>query len=201
MTQSYNERRFNIVLGITRVTSIIINVILWISLGAAVVGLIALVAIQPEQLIVRFADLPNIPFPLEGLNVSWEELIGEQSIALRLPLLLFAGTVLVMSAIGLFMLRQLGGILQDVKQERPFSDANATRIFRIAYAMVAYSVASPLSFGLVTWSVIRQFEFASRDGFRFGINVSMLFVAALIYLLAHIFSYGAHLQEEVDGTV
>jgi hypothetical protein len=26
-------------------------------------------------------------------------------------------------------------------------------------------------------------------------------VSALLYILAHIFSYGAHLQEEVDGTV
>jgi Protein of unknown function (DUF2975). len=201
MIQSYNEKRFNIVLSITRVASIIINILLWIGLGVSVIGVIALAVIQPEQLIVRFADLPNIPFQLEWLSVSWEELIGEESIALQLPLLFFGGAVVVMSAIGLLMIRQVRGILQDVKQKRPFSDANARRIFRIAYAMVAYSVLSPLSFGLVTWSIIRQFEFASRDGFRVNVSFSMLFVAALIYLLAHVFSYGAHLQEEVDGTI
>ena len=202
---TYNERRFQLVLKITRVVTMIITVIFWVLIVGSIIGLVVLVILDPTRLTFTLADLPTIPrqFPrqFENIRIDWDAIIGDASFSLRLPLLIFSGAIFTSGVIGLWVIRQIRGLLHDVKEDRPFSINNAGRLFQISYSMIAYSILTPLTGMLLGWSILRQLEITTRDGFGFSINFGLLFVAALLYILAHIFSYGAHLQEEVDGTV
>jgi hypothetical protein len=198
---TYNERRFTIVLKITRIVSVIINVLFWILIVAALIGVVGVLVVDPARLTFTLADLPRLPSDFATFSIDWEAIIGDESFSLRLPLLIASGAALTSGVLGLWVIRQIRGLLQDVNDERPFSFDNAQRLFYISYSLVAFSLLSPLTMSVLGWSIIRQLEISVRDGFSFRINLGLLFVSALLYILAHIFSYGAHLQEEVDGTV
>jgi hypothetical protein len=198
---TYNERRFQLVLKITRVVTMVITVILWALIVGSILGIVVLVVLDPARLTFTLADLPDIPRQFESFSIDWDAIIGDASFSLQLPLLIFSGAGFTSGVIGLWVIRQIRGLLHDVKEERPFSDNNAGRLFQISYSMIAYSILTPLTGTLLGWSILRQLDITTRDGFGFSINFGLLFVAALLYILAHIFSYGAHLQEEVDGTV
>ncbi len=198
---TYNERRFQLVLKITRVVTMIITVIFWALIVGSIIGLVVLVILDPTRLTFTLSDLPTIPRQFENIRIDWDAIIGDASFSLRLPLLIFSGAIFTSGVIGLWVIRQIRGLLHDVKEDRPFSDNNAGRLFQISYSMIAYSILTPLTGMLLGWSILRQLEITTSDGFGFSINFGLLFVAALLYILAHIFSYGAHLQEEVDGTV
>jgi len=198
---TYNERRFQLVLKITRVVTMVITVILWALIVGSILGIVVLVVLDPARLTFTLADLPDIPRQFENFSIDWDAIIGDALFSLQLPLLIFSGAGFTSGVIGLWVIRQIHGLLHDVKEERPFSDNNAGRLFQISYSMIAYSILTPLTGTLLGWSILRQLDITTRDGFGFSINFGLLFVAALLYILAHIFSYGAHLQEEVDGTV
>jgi hypothetical protein len=198
---SYNERRFQIVLKITRIVSVIISVLFWILIVGALIGVVGVLVVDPDRLTFTLADLPRLPMQFERFTIDWDAIIGDVSFSLRLPLFIASIAALISGAVGLWVIRQIRGLLHDVNNERPFSFDNAKRLFYISYSMVAFSLLSPLTTSLLGWSIIRQLEISVRDGFRFSLNFGLLFVAALLYILAHIFSYGAHLQEEVDATV
>ena len=198
---TYNERRFQLVLKITRVVTMVITVILWALIVGSILGIVVLVVLDPARLTFTLADLPDIPRQFENFSIDWDAIIGDALFSLQLPLLIFSGAGFTSGVIGLWVIRQIRGLLHDVKEERPFSDNNAGRLFQISYSMIAYSILTPLTGTLLGWSILRQLDITTRDGFGFSINFGLLFVAALLYILAHIFSYGAHLQEEVDGTV
>ena len=201
MNKTYNEKRFTVVLKVTRIAYTIINILIWIGLVGAVIAGIGLLVVGAEALTVSVVDFPNLPEQLDRFNIIWEELVGERSIAFQFPLLIASGSLFIVSGLSIWVVRQIRGILKDVESQEPFSDQNAKRLFNISYTLVGFSIITPLTASLFSWSIVRQFEFAGRDGFNFSLNFTVLFMAALIYILAHIFSYGAHLQEEVDGTV
>ena len=197
---SYNEKRFTLVLRITRIVSTFVFYVFWVSIVSSLVAVIGLLIFNPEFLIIQLSAIANL-LDSTFAATNFVDVFGDQTLSLQVPLIMVGVAVSLFSAFGIWTLRQLRGILLDVKEKKPFSDSNAKRLFNISYGLIGLSFMNPLLQSVVVWTVVRQLEGAFRDGFSFTINFGLLFMAALLYILAHIFSYGAHLQEEVDGTV
>lgn len=195
----YNEQRFTLLL---KVTAIVVKLIYLLSVLGLVLGAIGfgvVLWIDPARLTFVLSDLPLATIRIDEFFVNLEEFFGDQSIALKTPVLLVGLSMAIGSLVALASIRQLNLILNDVRAKLPFSPANTKRFFTLSYITILSAFVSPILASLIRYSVVTQFDITSR--FRFVPTLSVLFFGVLLYLLAHIFSYGAHLQEEVDGTI
>ncbi len=195
----YNEQRFTLLLKVTAIVVKLIYLLSILGLVLGVVGFGVLVWIDPERLTFVLSDLPIETIRFDDFIVNLEELFGDQSIALKTPALLVAVSTAIGSLVGLASIRQLNLILKDVRAKIPFSTANTKRFFTLSYITILSAFVSPILGSLIRYSLVTQFDITAR--LQFFPTLSVLFFGVLLYLLAHIFSYGAHLQEEVDGTV
>lgn len=195
----YNEQRFTLLLKVTTIVVKLIYLLSILGLVLGVVGFGVLVWIDPERLTFVLSDLPIETIRFDDFIVNLEELFGDQSIALKTPALLVAVSAAIGSLVGLASIRQLNLILKDVRAKIPFSSANTKRFFTLSYITILSAFVSPILGSLIRYSLVTQFDITAR--LQFFPTLSVLFFGVLLYLLAHIFSYGAHLQEEVDGTV
>ena len=197
---SYNEKRFTLVLRITRIVLTFVFYVFWVSIVSSLVAVIGLLIFNPEFLIIQLSDIANL-LDSTFAATNFVDVFGDQTLSLQVPLIMVGVAASLSSVFGIWILGQLRGVLLDVNEKQPFSDNNAKRLFNISYGLIGLSFVSPLLQSLVVWSVVRQLEGTFLDGFSYRMNLGLLFMAALLYILSHIFSYGAHLQEEVDGTV
>lgn len=195
----YNEQRFTLLLKVTAIVVKLIYLLSILGLVLGVVGFGVLVWIDPERLTFVLSDLPIETIRFDDFIVNLEELFGDQSIALKTPALLVAVSAAIGSLVGLASIRQLNLILKDVRAKIPFSTANTKRFFTLSYITILSAFVSPILGSMIRYSLVTQFDISAR--LQFFPTLSVLFFGVLLYLLAHIFSYGAHLQEEVDGTI
>jgi hypothetical protein len=197
----YNEKRFNFIVKLTRIVSSIVFYLMWGLVGLSIIGVIILLLLDPDLFTFNLAEVPSSIDRFDLYGVPILEVLGDQVLSLRFTLFLVSGAALVYGISTIWILLQLRGVLEDVNETRPFSIANAKRLFYITYSILALSVLEPLFSSVIRWSVLRQFDIATRIGLTFSFNFGLLFMAALLYILAHIFQYGAHLQDEVDTTI
>lgn len=197
---SFNQQRFTLVLRITRIVSTVVFYVLWAAIVGSLIAIVGLLIFNPEFLIIQLSDIANL-LDSNFAATNFVDVFGDQTLSLQVPLIMVGAATAFFSGFGIWILRQLRGVLLDVNYKQPFSANNAKRLFNISFSLIGLSLVNPLLQSLVIWTVVRQLEGTFRDGFSFSINLGLLFMAALLYILAHIFSYGAHLQEEVDGTV
>jgi len=197
----YNEKRFTFIVKLTRIVSSFVFYLMWGLVGLSIIGVITLLLLNPDVLTFNLAEVASSidRFDLYGVPVL--EVLGDQVLSLRFTLFLVSGAAVVYGVVTIWVLLQLRGVLEDVNEKRPFSIENAKRLFYITYSILALSVLEPLFSSVIRWSVLRQFDIATRIGLTFSFNFGLLFMAALLYILAHIFQYGAHLQDEVDTTI
>jgi hypothetical protein len=109
---------------------------------------------------------------------------------------------LVMLAIVWFGVSQLRKVVFSLRDERPFAAANAARIRRIAYAVLAGELLrAAFTIGSNIY-IARHFE-AEGMSFDVRLNVSITTIVAglIIFVLAEVFRAGTHLEEEQSLTV
>jgi len=117
----------------------------------------------------------------------------------RLIVGLRAVAVLGLAAVPLnyFVLRRLLAIVETVRTGDPFVAANAIRLQAIAWALLALQVLS-MAIGTIGRSVSTAAHPVHLDA---GFSINGWLAVLLTFLLARVFAEGAHMREDLEGTV
>ncbi len=117
----------------------------------------------------------------------------------RLVMALRAVAVLGLAVVPLndFVLKRLLAIVETVRAGDPFVAANASRLQAIAWALVALQVLS-MAIGTIGRSVSTPAHPVHLDA---GFSINGWLAVLLTFLLARVFAEGAHMREELEGTV
>ena len=142
-----------------------------------------------------------------SLNVDAAEIRNATGV-LRFPVhggAFFVGNVIllvVLFSLALWVLRQLRAVVRTVRDGQPFVAANAARIRRIGYAVIA---------GEIVRAAIVLFEHAyakshfTADGLRFelrpDVNVLAFVCGLIIVVIAEVFRTGTRLDEDQSLTI
>lgn len=109
---------------------------------------------------------------------------------------------LLLLAIAWFGVSQLRKVVHSLRDERPFVAANATRIRRVAYAVIGLEL---LRATMTSYANIYVAEHFQADGLRFipsfDLSLSTIVVGLIIFVLAEVFRAGASLEEERSLTI
>ena len=109
----------------------------------------------------------------------------------------------------MFNITQIRGILEGVLEDKPFSSNIVCCIKKLAYgiifgSLIISSLTSITDF--LSFQSLNIFESLNQIGVEVNfwwsiIEDSLILEGLLILLLAHVFQYGLHLQEEYDETL
>ncbi len=199
MEQSFDKRRFNAVMNITH---IITKIGKWLFI--ATFGFATLSVLVGLVLMIINVDLGAIEVVITEANLAGalgENLTAIDAILLLKQVLVFGGLAgMVTMAFLIYVLHNLDLVLDNVKAQQPFVQKNAIRLFNLAYSFMIASIVLPLFQFLLRYQIM--IENPSIDiNAEYTIYTGYLFVGLLLYILAHIFAYGSHLQTSYDETV
>ncbi|MEO6091969.1 MAG: DUF2975 domain-containing protein [Novosphingobium sp.] len=105
--------------------------------------------------------------------------------------------VAAMAAIAWTFLRELRRIIDSVGQGDPFAPANSLRLARMGWLTVAVEAIS-IPAGIVGGWLTTALGQTRVD---FGVSLSGVLLALILFILARVFRQGAAMREELDGTV
>jgi hypothetical protein len=154
-------------------------------------------------------DLHDVPIAAPTLGVAHatvEQARGEGLLTFPPPSGLFlaavALSVVVVLAWGLWILTQLRAVFRTLRDGHPFVAANAARIRRIGYAVIA-GEALRIAFELAGNAYIARHFVADRLRFDAWprLDFSALIAGLIILVIAEVFRAGARLEEEQSLTV
>jgi hypothetical protein len=154
-------------------------------------------------------DLRDVPIAAPALGVAratLEQVRGEGLLTFPPPSGLFlaavALSVVVVLAWGMWILAQLRAVFRTLRDGHPFVAANATRIRRIGYAVIAGEVLR-LAFELAGNAYVARHFVADRLRFDAWphVDVSAIVAGLIILVIAEVFRSGARLEEEQSLTV
>jgi len=152
-------------------------------------------------------DPQTVPMTSPSLNVERAQIRGAHAELLfrpagRLFLAAPAGVIVGMVVLAILVLDQLRAVFRTLRDGRPFVPANATRIRRIAYAVIGAELAR----AAVVWTSHRYVaaRFAAA-GLRFDarpeLNILALVAGLIILVIAEVFRVGTRLDEEQSLTI
>jgi len=95
------------------------------------------------------------------------------------------------------VLKRLLAILLTVRAGDPFVPSNASRLHAIAWALLGIQLLS-LTVGAIAKSVSTPAHPVHLDA---GFSISGWLAALLMFVLARVFAEGAHMREDLEGTV
>ncbi|QWH15309.1 DUF2975 domain-containing protein (plasmid) [Bacillus mycoides] len=100
----------------------------------------------------------------------------------------------------LFITIQLKRIVQLVRNKQPFSKSCIKHIQYLAYGVILYSFIYGLLGNIWGLLLVRTLQL-SNTVISLNFDFGMMIMGFLILFLAHIFKYGAYLQDEYDSTL
>ena len=110
--------------------------------------------------------------------------------------------VIVMIALGMWVLSQLRAVFRTLRDGQPFVPANTTRIRRIAWAVIFGEFIRAAIVLFENYYVMTHFQ---ADGLRFyantELNVFAIINGLIILVIAEVFRAGTRLDEEQSLTV
>jgi len=95
------------------------------------------------------------------------------------------------------VLKRLLAILLTVRAGDPFVPSNASRLHAIAWALLGIQLLS-LTVGAIAKSVSTPAHPVHLDA---GFSISGWLAVLLMFVLARVFAEGAHMREDLEGTV
>lgn len=160
--------------------------LLWLILGLSVASAllvagiaVALVVAWPEVM-AGFRDSP------EFVDVT----------TLRLPVGLLLGLLFAILAGAAYIIRQFQALVASAARD-PFIAANAARLRRVGWALVAVQLlAIPLH-----WTASSIAKAGSAFADMGGISLGNLLAILLAFVLAAVFEQGTAMRDELEGTV
>jgi hypothetical protein len=111
-------------------------------------------------------------------------------------------TLIACAALSVWVLGNLQGVFVTLRAGRPFVPANATRIRRVAWGLLALEIARTVVVYAMSAGVMTRFE-AEGLAFRPLIQFDVIAVVAtlILFVIAEVFREGARLDEEQSLTV
>lgn len=110
---------------------------------------------------------------------------------------LLLGAAVTSAAFHFFQL--LGRIIDTVGKNDPFTTANASRLSRMGWIVLAFQVATFPIAALVLY--LRQFVPAEDLSVDFEFSLTGVLMAVILFILARVFKHGAAMREDLEGTV
>jgi hypothetical protein len=114
-------------------------------------------------------------------------------LGMRLIMVLGIGAVPVVH----FALTRLLAIVETVRDGNPFVMANAARLQRIAWAVLALELMH-FAVGIIAASVSTA---ATPLNISWGFSLTRWLAVLLLFVLARVFEQGARMRDELEGTV
>lgn len=158
-------------------------------------GVIFLLAVAALALVVGAGYLAMDPAPLQVELVN-QGLAhpGPAVVRAILAIMLLALVPLAMAVAFLLALRQ---VIDSVGLGDPFAPANAGRLARMGWLVLAMQVAA-FPIGAIAMWLARQVKDVNAD---IGISGGGVVLALTLFILARVFRHGAAMREELEGTV
>lgn len=94
-------------------------------------------------------------------------------------------------------LRHLLRLLKSAARERPFTHANAQRLQRMAWLMLAMELLSILIGAYSAW-MGPDFTWMEVGG---GMSITGLVAVLMLFVLARVFAVGAAMRDDLDGVI
>lgn len=201
--------------SLSSVLSVLVNIGWTITWIAFIVGLVLVVVspfVNPPEIEVDF-KIP-VAFTLDpqshrisAANVARAELTDAQGTIHFVPrdtrlVAIGALALVAFGAVSTWILGNLRGVFATLRQGRPFVPANAVRIRRIAWGVLALQVAGSAISYIGSYRAMTDF---AAQGLTFHPRIDfdpVAFVGALIlFVIAEVFREGSRLDEEQSLTV
>lgn len=143
--------------------------------------------------IVLLVAMPTRPWIMSALNLS----PGPEAERIIFGLRAIAVIGLMLVPIYHFILRRLLAIVRTVGAGDPFVAANAARLNRIGWALLALQV-----FGIVIALIVKAISTPQHPlNIGAGPSVASLLAVLLAFILARVFAEGARMRDDLEGTV
>lgn len=160
--------------------------LLWLILGLIVASALLVVGVEIALLVAW-------PEVMEGFRGSPEFI---DVTTLRFPVSVLMLLLFAILAAAAYMIRQLQALVASAASD-PFIPANAERLRRIGWALVATQLlAIPLQ-----WTARCIAKAGSDFGDMGGISLEGLLAILLAFVLAAVFEQGTAMRDELEGTV
>ena len=105
--------------------------------------------------------------------------------------------VIVMAVLAFLFLRNMRRIIDSVGHGDPFVPINADRLMRMGWLTLAIEAAAIPAAAAAVWIG----EHVREEHIDFGISLTGLLLALVLFILARVFRTGAAMREELEGTV
>lgn len=183
------ERTYKVALFLTKLN----EVLCWIATALMVVLVIVCLVLGalPNEFWTDGLSSVSLDLSLNGLAVTVGSTNGQiNNVAV---LLCLVASVLIYGCMAMIF-RNANLILQWAKVSSPFRTENIQRLKKISY----YAIAIPainLALFLVCWLLL------GVSAVEYSGDTTWILVAVLIFCLTQFFTYGAQLEQDVDGLV
>ena len=160
--------------------------LLWLILGLIVASALLVVGVEIALLVAWPEIIERFRGSPEFVNVT----------TLRFPVSVLMLLLIAILGAGAYMIRQLQALVASAPSN-PFIAANAARLRRVGWALVAAQLlAIPLH-----WTASGIAKAGSDFGDMGGISLGSLLAILLAFVLAAVFEQGAAMHDELEGTV
>lgn len=200
MKKTFTQNQKSKILTFTSIVVKIMKIGFYILTGALTISFLVVLFIPGDVLQFDLANLQNTSVQVFNLNVHLDETIMDGVIAIKGLLLLGLVLADVYVIFFSYIFRKLQLIFKDVLREQPFSSDNIKHLYNMGYAFIISAFILPIFSALFSSYLI---NLAGLDNIssNYSIDINSLFMGLLILVLATIFDYGHHLQNEYDMTV
>ncbi len=130
-------------------------------------------------------------------SVHDAEAAAAQGNDLFLHFCLGLGAIIALLVLCLLFLRHLLRLLKSAARERPFTHANARRLQRMAWLMLAMELLSILIGAYSAW-MGPDFTWMEVGG---GMSITGLVAVLMLFVLARVFAVGAAMRDDLDGVI
>lgn len=160
--------------------------LLWLILGLIVASALLVIGVEIALLVAWPEIMEKFRGSPEFIDVT----------TLRFPVSVLMLLLLAILAAGAYMIRQLQALVASAAND-PFIPANAVRLRRVGWALVAAQLlAIPLH-----WTASGIAKAGSDFGDMGGLSLGSLLAILLAFILAAVFEQGAAMRDELEGTV
>lgn len=188
------KKGFNITLS---VLSKIAEVVLWIGAVCGIVGAVGCVVDTQgaRKLVHEIGELENTAFSMDVLSNTGEV----NTFALST---FFVGTVITMVLTALIfrniynILSAIAGRNKHTKSTSPFQKD----IVRMVKEIGIFSISIPVV-GIIISTIVMAVSLINSYEVEVSVSLNSIFIGLICFSLVQIFTYGAKLEEEVDGLV
>lgn len=188
---------------LTHVLRVFSQILFWICAAAAVligIAAIILLFIPNDKFISVFGNTGSLVLTLDGIIKYDFKYSAGSSILVKPMFNSILGMAAVSAALMVPIFNQLYKILKTVEEDKPFSIKNASRLSNIGIVLISGSFL----FKIVQYfaaSVVMDIINTAVVNVNYSVDITMLLIGLMLLVLAGVFKYGCHLQQEYDATV